>query len=89
MVTQEIPVTAEQAEIAYQLALNKGPTAGLFCTHATSGILTQVPEFKGVNQTFFPENLQAQIERLFQNAETNVYYEATDGDTTDGPRPPV
>ena len=61
---QTISVTAEQAEIAYRLALENGPVAGAFCANATSSILRSVPGFENLQTTFYPVNLADQFARI-------------------------
>ena len=61
---QTITVTAQQAEMAYRLALANGPVAGAFCANATSAILQQIPGFESINTTFYPVNLADQFGQI-------------------------
>ena len=79
VVRQTIPVTAEQAEAAYRMALANGAVPGAFCANATSGILNRVPGFGTIKQTFYPTNLQAQVAQL-PGVVTDKYYEGDDED---------
>lgn len=74
VVRQEIEVTPQQAEIAYQLAKQAGPVAGAFCASATVGLLRQVPGFESLKSTMYPTKLQAQFETL-AGVSTDKYYE--------------
>lgn len=82
VVTQEIEVTAQQARIAYQLAVQNGPVPGAFCTSATTGILAQVPGFEWVDKTYYPVKLQKQLE-TYPGVITEKYYEDDDGHVVD------
>ncbi|MGD9864288.1 MAG: hypothetical protein AB7S99_13850 [Pseudodonghicola sp.] len=64
VVVQTVEVTPEQAQTAYQLALNAGPVPGAYCANATSNLLKKVPGFEGISPTFYPTKLQAQFDRL-------------------------
>jgi len=61
---QAIEVTAEQAEIAYRLAISNGPVAGAFCAQASSSLLRQVPGFESITPTFYPLNLSEQFAQI-------------------------
>ncbi|MEP5727850.1 MAG: hypothetical protein ABJL67_00610 [Sulfitobacter sp.] len=85
VVSQEIPVTAEQAEKALRLVQANGPVAGAFCAQSTTGILLQLDAFEGVSRTFFPAKLMAQIATL-PNVTTTKLYEDDDGNVIDAVR---
>lgn len=85
VVSQEIPVTAAQAERALQLVQGNGQVPGAFCARATTGILAQIPGFEGVSRTFYPENLMAEIETL-PNVTTTKLYEDDSGRPVDAAR---
>ena len=74
VVSQKIDVSPEQAQTAYQLALQAGPVPDAFCTSATSKLLSQVPGFEGLSSTMYPKNLMAQIEEV-PGVQTSRYYE--------------
>lgn len=74
VVRQEIEVTPQQAEIAYQLARQAGPVPGAFCASATTKLLQQVPGFESLQSTMQPTKLQAQFEQL-PGVKTDKYYE--------------
>jgi hypothetical protein len=82
IVTQEIEVTAEQAQIAYQLAIRNGSVPGAFCTSATTKILSQVPGFEWVKPTYFPVKFMKQIE-TYPSVKTEKYYEDDEGNVVD------
>ncbi|MEM9551850.1 MAG: hypothetical protein AAGA05_11785 [Pseudomonadota bacterium] len=79
VVTQKITVTPEQAQLAYQVALQNGPVMSAFCTQATSGVLRQIPGFEQISATFFPDNLMRQVAEI-PGVETDRYYEGDDPD---------
>ena len=83
VVSQTIEVTPEQAEIALQLAQSWGPTAQVFCTQSTSGLLRKVPGFEGINQTFYPNRLRGQFAELSGVIEEK-YFEDDEGTILDG-----
>ncbi|ABF62726.1 hypothetical protein [Ruegeria sp. TM1040] len=74
VVTQEVPLTPEQAQIAYQLVTTNGRVAGAFCANATSSILQQIPGFESIDVTFYPVKLQEQMAQ-FPGVVTDKYYE--------------
>lgn len=83
VLTQTMIVTPEQAEIALQLALRNGAVPRAYCTNATTGLLRQVPGFGDIKQTFFPENLRAQIATRSGVVE-DQYFEDDEGTIHDG-----
>lgn len=85
VVSQEIPVTAAQAEQALRLAQANGSVPGAFCTSATTGLLRQVDGFGWVDSTFFPTNLRDQI-AVRPNVRTTTLFENDKGDIVDGVR---
>ncbi|GHF37692.1 hypothetical protein [Seohaeicola zhoushanensis] len=83
VVRQTLPVSAAQAETAYQLALANGAVPGAFCANATSTLLSRVPGFEGIKTTFYPTNLQSQVAEL-PGVRTDSYYEGDSADLKDG-----
>ncbi|WP_300059717.1 hypothetical protein [uncultured Roseobacter sp.] len=83
VVTQEIVVTPEQAEIALQLVQQNGAVAGAFCTRSTTAILRQVPGFESIEPTFYPVQLMEQIAAR-PGVVTDRYYEDDEGNVRDG-----
>ena len=81
--TQEIPLTPQQADIAYQLVTTNGRVSGAFCANSTSGILQQIPGFEQVKVTFFPVKLQSQLAEI-SGVVTEVYRENDSADLQDG-----
>lgn len=79
VVSQTIQVTPEQAEIAYQLALQAGPVPGAYCTRSTSELIQRIPGFEQIDITFYPTNLQAQFEKI-PGVQTEKLYEDDNGD---------
>lgn len=83
VVTQEIVVTPEQAEIALQLVRQNGAVPGAFCTRSTTAILKQVPGFSDIEPTFYPVKLMDQIAAR-PGVVTDRYYEDDEGNVRDG-----
>ncbi|MCV3270657.1 hypothetical protein [Roseobacter sinensis] len=86
VVTQEIVVTPEQAEIALQLVRQNGAVAGAFCTRSTTDILRKVPGFESIEATFYPVKLMDQIAAR-PGVVTDRYYEDDEGNVRDGITP--
>lgn len=82
VVTQTIPVSAEQAERALELVRGYGSVPGAFCTQATTDVLSQVPGFTEVERTYYPEKLMAQIAQR-PDVSTDRHYENDAGDVID------
>lgn len=79
VISQTIAVTPQQAQAAYQMALNDGPVAGAFCAAATSKILSRVPGFDGaIRSTMYPTKLSEQMAGM-PGVTSDKYYE--DGDS--------
>lgn len=74
VVVQTVPLTPQQAAVAYQLALQSGSVAGAFCSNATSSLIRQVPGFESIKPTFSPKNLSKQFGSL-PGVKTELYYE--------------
>ena len=85
VVSQEIPVTAAQAELALRLVQANGSVPGAFCAQSTTGILQQIPGFEGIDRTFYPGNLMEQIAKR-PNVTTTKVYEDDSGDVIDAVR---
>lgn len=83
VVTQEVEVSAQQAEIALQLVQSNGPVGSAFCTNATSSLMRQIPGFEDIRMTFFPVNLMDQVATR-SDVVTEKYYENDEGDVLDG-----
>ncbi|TDE39769.1 hypothetical protein [Antarcticimicrobium sediminis] len=83
VVVQTVEVTPEQAEIAYQLALNNGAVPGIYCANATSTLLKKVPGFESVDVTFYPTRLEQQFGSL-PGVRTERYFENDSADLDQG-----
>ena len=81
VVVQRIPVSAEVAEQALQLAMTNGRVPSAFCTQATSGLLRQLPGFENVSSTFFPLRLSDQIAERPGVSTKRVYDDDADDKT--------
>ena len=77
VVAQTVQVSPEQAEIAYQLALQSGPVPGIYCANATARLLQQIPGFEQIQVTFYPVNLSEQFAQ-FSGVQTEVVREDDD-----------
>lgn len=77
VVVQTLEVSPQQAEIAYQLALQAGPVAGAYCANATARLLQQVPGLEQIAVTFYPVNLSEQFAQL-SGVKTDVVREDDD-----------
>lgn len=64
VVSQTIDVSAQQAQIAYQLALQSGPVMDAFCASSISELLSQVPGFESITGTMSPNKLSRQFETI-------------------------
>lgn len=74
VVSQKIVVSPDQAQTAYQLALNNGSVPSAFCANATSKLLAKVPGFEAIDSTMYPKTLMAQFEQV-PGVHTDRYYE--------------
>jgi hypothetical protein len=83
VIVQEVEVTPEQAQQAYQLVVSNGRVPGAYCAQATTGILQQIPGFESVARTFYPEKLAEQFGQL-PGVVTSRYYEDDSADLKDG-----
>ncbi|MEP3639724.1 MAG: hypothetical protein ABJM43_23225 [Paracoccaceae bacterium] len=83
VVTQTVPVTPEQAEIALRLAQQNGAVPRSFCTSATSGLLRKVPGFENTKSVLFPINLMKQFAQR-PGVVTDKYFEDDEGTIVDG-----
>ncbi len=79
VVIQKIPVTAEVAEQALQLALENGPVPSAFCANSTSKLLAQLPGFETIDTTMFPRTLMDQVATL-PNVVTSIVRETDSAD---------
>jgi hypothetical protein len=85
VVSQEIEVSAAQAERALQLVQQNGAVPSAFCANATTSLLKQVPGFESITTTFYPTKLMAQLETM-PGTKTTRYYEDDAGDVVDALR---
>ncbi|MGR3804344.1 hypothetical protein [Marinibacterium profundimaris] len=61
---QTIPLTEEQAAVAYQTAVNWGASPAAHCTTATSGVLKSIPGLQSIQSTWYPRKLAEQVSRI-------------------------
>lgn len=74
VVLQEIEVSAEIAQMAYDAALRQGASMDAMCAANVSAVLAQVPGFEDVGRSFFPHVLMKRFARL-PGVETLTIYE--------------
>jgi len=74
VVTQEIQVSREVAELAYQRVKDYGAVGSGFCANSVSSILPTIPGFEGISKTLYPKKLMADFAEL-QNVKTDTFYE--------------
>lgn len=79
VVIQHIPVSQSSAQKALQLALASGHVPSAFCANATARLLRQLPEFAGLNVTFFPNTLRQSVADI-TGIEGVTLYEDDDAD---------
>jgi len=72
VVSQEIPVSAEVAEMALRAVQEYGAVPKAYCTRANTDILKSLPGFEGVPSTFFPVKLMNYVDGL-PNVKRSVY----------------
>ncbi len=85
VVSQEITVTAEQAERALQLVQSNGAVPGAYCANATTSLLRQIDGFGSIEKTFYPVKFMEQFGTL-PGVRTTKYYENDEGDVIDAVR---
>jgi hypothetical protein len=64
VVSQEVPVSSEVAEIALRRVQEYGPVGKAFCSNATTDILRTIPGFEGVPRSFSPLRAMAFFDAL-------------------------
>ena len=74
VVTQRIPVSAETANRALQLAYDRGEVAAAHCAHSTANLLRQLPGFASIRVGYYPNDLAEQFETI-TGAQQVPYYE--------------
>ena len=70
---QEIPVSAEVAQIAIREAISQGPSHDAMCAANTSAMLKRIPGFEAVGGTFSPKGLAKRFGKLAGVKETKHY----------------
>ena len=78
-VIQRVPVSAEVAERALQLAKTAGPVPDALCASSTSGILRQLPGFENVSGSMFPKTLMESFAAI-PGVQTSVEFGSPDPD---------
>lgn len=83
VVSQDIPVTEQEAERVLRAVQGAGPVPSAFCANANSTILRQISGYEDIQVTFFPTKLMEQVEGR-PGVVTNRYYENDAGGVVDG-----
>jgi hypothetical protein len=78
VVIQEIPVTAQVAEMAYRAALQQGASHDAMCANNTSQMLSKLPGFEKIGVTWYPAKLSEKFAKL-PGVKTTKYYETDVG----------
>jgi hypothetical protein len=74
VVLQEVVVTPEVAEIAYQLTKNYGAVPSAYCANSVSTILGQVPGFEDVGHSLYPKKIMKNFD-LVAGVKTSKIFE--------------
>ncbi len=61
---QQIDVSPQVAEMAIRLVMENGPVGAAKCSNSTSQIISQLPGFEQVHQTWYPRKLAAQLDEI-------------------------
>ena len=72
---QELPVDLATANAVIQSALQQGNAADAMCASNTASLLSRVPQFAGIKQTWFPVTLANDFEARYPGVKTTRYYE--------------
>lgn len=83
VVSQEIQVTPEIAELVFQRAVAQGKTAKLRCAISASSVLNGIPMFSSIPTTFFPGKIMDTFAKL-PGVTTTYVYEDDEGQNLDG-----
>ena len=81
VIVQELDVSPEVAELALQKALAYGPVSKAHCARSTSDILSGLPGFENIRQTYFPKKLSEQFAQ-YKGVTSERLYEYDDDDKT-------
>ncbi len=79
VVVQTLPVSAEVAEAVLQRMLVAGNQLAANCTRSTARILSDVPQFSQIRETYFPVKLMQQWSEI-PGVTTRRFYETDDPD---------
>lgn len=79
VVVQTLPVSAEVAEAVLQRMLVAGNQLAANCTRSTARILSDVPQFSQIRETYFPVKLMEQWAAI-PGVTTRRFYETDDPD---------
>lgn len=82
VVSQEILVSAQTAELALQRVMQHGAVPSAYCANSTSTLLTGIPGFENIKTTMFPENLMKQVAKM-PNVRTTELIENDSGKVSD------
>jgi len=82
VVTQELRVSPEVAELALQKAQAYGAVAKAYCTKANTDILAGIPGFQDVPRTFFPKKLMQYFDNKPGVVRNVIYDDSPDNNGT-------
>lgn len=74
VVTQEVPVSPEVAELALRKIQDNGAVPKAMCAQATTGILAGLPGFESVPRTMFPLAVMRAFDQL-PGVKRDVFYD--------------
>ncbi|MCA8867709.1 MAG: hypothetical protein KDA67_03595 [Rhodobacteraceae bacterium] len=74
VVTQQVEVTPEVAEIAFQAAKNQGAAPSGYCASSTSAILQKIPGFQNIHHYMYPKKLMKDFANI-PGVKTEEIYE--------------
>ncbi len=83
VMSQEIRVTPEIAELVFQRAVAQGKTAKLRCAISASSVLNGIPMFSSIPTTFFPGKIRDAFAEL-PGVTTTYVYEDDEGQNLGG-----
>lgn len=76
---QEVEVSPEVAELAYELVKKNGAVPNGQCARATSAVLSKLPGFENIRTTWFPKVLAAEMAKVPGVTEKRLYeYDSDD-----------
>ena len=78
VVTQEVAVSPETAELLLQKVENNGAVNKAYCANSISSLLSTVPQFSTIHRTFFPVSLMKEFSHIPGVVEKTIYDDDAD-----------